>query len=177
MGLIVDKPKAGGSGTSNDGNTARKFFDNPGTSSDVTGIDKNLLERCATILQALGSGYNINAAKFGQFAIETARQIIQTYPWYYLPASVHKVLVHGSAVIEHALLSIGELSEEAAEARNKDIKMFRLRHTRKMSRNVTNVDLLNRLLLSSDPLITGLRKLPKKKKCLLSKATLELLSF
>lgn len=29
MGLIVDKPKIGGYGTTNDGNTARRAFENP----------------------------------------------------------------------------------------------------------------------------------------------------
>jgi hypothetical protein len=35
----------------------------------------------------------------------------------------HKMLIHGAIVIENALLPIGQLSEEAAEARN---KYFRL---------------------------------------------------
>lgn len=29
LGLIVDRPKPGGSGTTNDGNTARRAFENP----------------------------------------------------------------------------------------------------------------------------------------------------
>lgn len=81
MGLIVDKPKAGGSGTSNDGNTARKFLENPDMSADITGLDKNLLIRCSTILQAISSGYNINAEKFGVYDIETAKLLINKYPW------------------------------------------------------------------------------------------------
>lgn len=175
LGLIVDKPKPG-SGTSNDGNSARKFFENTDISSTITGIKKELIERCGTILKTLSCGHKINIEKFGEFALETARQIVNFYPWYFLPASVHKILIHGAAVIEHhGLISIGELSEEAAEAKNKDIKWFRLRHTRKMSRIVTNTDLLNRLLLSSDPFITEHRKLPFKKKSTLPKAVLELI--
>ena len=41
------------------------------------------------------------------------------------------------------LVPIGELSKEAAEAKTKDIKQFRLQHTRKTSRTATNTDLLN----------------------------------
>lgn len=42
MGLIVDIPKQG-SGTTNDGNTARRFFENPGVISMITNIDENLI--------------------------------------------------------------------------------------------------------------------------------------
>lgn len=60
---------------------------------EITGLDKILIERCATILQVLNSGYKVNSVKFGEFAMETAKQIVQAYPWFYLPASVHKVLI------------------------------------------------------------------------------------
>lgn len=175
MGLIVDMPKIGGSGTSNDGNTARRFFNNAGLASEITGVDEELILRCAALLQAMSSGYKINAYKFKQFALDTAKGLVKKYPWFYLPPSVHKILVHGSEVIESAIISIGQLSEEAAEAKNKDIKRYRLQHTRKTSRIATNTDLLNMLLLSSDPFITGQRKLPCKKKSALLKSTIELL--
>lgn len=44
LGLIVDKPRSGGSGTSNDGNSARKFFHNSQISAEVTGIRKDLID-------------------------------------------------------------------------------------------------------------------------------------
>lgn len=175
MELIVDKPKTGGSGSSNDGNTAREFFNNAGLSAEITGIDKVVIERCATLLQALSSGYNINVDKFRKYALDTAKELTNKYSWYYLPPSVHKILIHASDVIQYALVSIGELSEEAAESRNKDIKKFRLQHTRKISRISTNTDLFNRLLLTSNPFITGQRKLPCKDKSILLKSVFELL--
>lgn len=175
LGLMVDKPRSGGSRTSNDGNTARKFFSDSAVSAEITGLNKDLIERCSTILQAMSSGFNIDSDKFNEYSLETARLLIQKYPWYNLPASVHKVLIHGAEVAQYALLSIGELSEEAAESNNKNYKAFRRDHTRKMSRVLSNTDLLNRLLLSSDPFITGLRKLPRKKKSVMSKQVLYLL--
>lgn len=57
-------------------------------------------------------------------------------------------------------IAIGQLSEEASEARNKDIKKYRQNFTRKSSRINTNTDLLHRLLISSDPYICSLRKTP-----------------
>lgn len=77
--------------------------------------------------------------------------------------STPEVLIHGADIMNHGLLSIGELSEEAAEASNKHITAFRQGHTRKMNRVLTNTGLINRLLLHSDPLISSLRKLPTKK--------------
>lgn len=175
LGLIVDKPKCGGSGTSNDGNTARKFFKHLDESSEITGLNKSLLERCSVILRCISSGYKINIIKFKEFSLTTARLLVAEYPWYNLPPSVHKVLIHGAEVIENAILPIGELSEEAAEAKNKEYKLFRLNHTRKMSRTKCNMDLLNRLLLSSDPLISELRILPPRNKSSFPKAVLDLL--
>lgn len=63
MGLIVDQPKQG-SGTSNDGNTARRYFDNPILSSNITGVDEQLLYRFAIILQVLSCGHEINHEEF-----------------------------------------------------------------------------------------------------------------
>jgi len=120
------------------------------------------------ILQSAPKGRNVEE-------LETAKLLIIKYPWYYLPASVHKVLLHGPAIIKNCLVSIGELSEEAAEVKNKDIKLYTLNHTRKMSRVLTNTDLLNSLLLSSDPFIAGQRKLQCKPKSKLLRSPIDLL--
>lgn len=72
-------------------------------------------------------------------------------------------ILHGADVIRYFHLAIGQLSEEAAEARNKDFKRFRLYNTRKCFRLLTNKDIMHKLLISSDPLITCLRNLSTKK--------------
>jgi len=36
--------------------------------------------------------------------MDTAKYLIAAYPWYYLPTTIHKVLILGSAIIEHALV-------------------------------------------------------------------------
>lgn len=43
----------------------------------------------------------INAQKFGAYALYTARIYVSKYNWYYMPSSVHKVLIHGETVIRH----------------------------------------------------------------------------
>ena len=98
-----------GHGTTNDGNTARCFFKNAEKSAQITGIDVNLINRFNNILSVMASGRNINIKKFQNYGIETAKLFLALYPWFYMPASVHKILIHGAEVIRHALLPIGNL--------------------------------------------------------------------
>ena len=69
-------------GSTNDGNTARRFFENADISASITGFDKNLIKRFHIILQAISSGYDINLIRFQDFALQTARDFVQLYPWY-----------------------------------------------------------------------------------------------
>lgn len=77
--------------------------------------------------------------------------------------TVHKVLAHGKEIIEYSMLPLGELTEEAQEARNSDVKNFRLFNTRKCSKIAQNSDLMEYLLISSDPVLYSIRTkwLPK----------------
>lgn len=159
----MDKVRPGGAGTSNDGNTARRFFQNVEVSANITGLDVTVLHRCATILRVLSSGYSINIESFEEYCLETARFLINKYPWYYLPVSVHKILIHSPRVLSQMMIPIGQLSEEAQESRNKNLKEYREYHTRKTSRQHTNEDLLHMLLVSSDPFISSLRRGDKLK--------------
>jgi hypothetical protein len=81
-----------------------------------------------------------------------------------MPTSVHKLLIHGPQIIASALLPIGQLSEDAQEARNKDIKRYREDFSRKCSREKPMEDVFYRLMVTSDPYISSIRKLPQKKK-------------
>lgn len=156
-GLLVDLPKSN-FGNTNDGNTSRRFFENPQLAADITGINFDLIYRLKIILEAISSGYDINVKNYDEYALETAKLYVELYGWHPMTPTMHKVLVHGGAIIEHALLPIGQLSEEAAEARNKHFRSYRQNHARKCSREVCNADIYNRLLLSSDPLISSMKK-------------------
>jgi hypothetical protein len=173
-GLIIDVAKQG-SGNSNDGNTARRFFEDPDLTAKITKIDVNLIRKFSVILKTLVSGCFIDDEKFKNYTLGTAELYVQLYPWYKMPASVHKVLIHGSSIIRSSVLPIGDLSEEAQEAKNKDYKNFRLFHTRKTSRSSTNTDLFNLLLSSSCPYLATLRYTPKSKKTNLCPEILPLL--
>src|SRR5215831_6981961 len=80
-----------------------------------------------------------------------------------MPSSVHKLLVHGVDIIKNFDLPVGQLAEDALEARHKEIRRHRLHHTRKSSRSNTNKDLMTALLLTSDPYISSLRKVTSRK--------------
>lgn len=174
MGLLVDIPKAG-FGNTNDGNTSRRFFSDPETASRITGIDITLINKLKVILETISSGHAIDAKKFEDYAFETATLYVQLYGWHPMSPTLHKILIHGAAVISHFMLPIGQLSEEAAEARNKHFRLYRQNFSRKFDRVKCNRDILNRLLLTSDPLLSSNRKQPRKKSKPFSSETLSLL--
>lgn len=55
IGLIIDKVKPG-FGTSNDGNTARRFFKDCKTTAEITGLDEALIQRLSVILKVMFIG-------------------------------------------------------------------------------------------------------------------------
>jgi len=167
LGLLVDIVKQG-TGTTNCGNTSRRFFQNYSVTAEITKIDENLIKRLATILEVICCNYIIDADKFHDYALQTAQMAVDLYPWYNLPATVHKILVHGKEIIENYALPIGSLSEEAQESRNKDYRFFRSHNSRKFSRIATNEDVFHMFLISSDPYISHLRPEPKAKNVFLS---------
>lgn len=162
MGLNVDMP-AQGTGTTNNGNTARKFFANPQVVSNITGVSSDLIYRISVLLRALNSGHDINSAKYNEYAKMTAKQFVDLYPWFYMPVSLHKMLMHGAQIIEELCVPVGHASEEGMEATHKILRNARQWHTHKTSRSRSNSDLLNWLLVHSDPVIAGQRKHKKNR--------------
>lgn len=157
LGLLVDVVKPG-FGTTNDGNTASRFFENYKVTAQITGLDESFIKRIKVILQVISCGQATNIDAFRKYLEDTANLYVKLYPWYYMPASLHKLLIHGADIVESASLPIGMLSEEALEARNKDLRKYRECHTRKFSRLQTIIDLFHTLLYSSDPLISNMSK-------------------
>jgi hypothetical protein len=163
LGLLVDIPKDGGSGTTNDGNTARKAFRNFDTFAEITGVDVKLILRLYVILCVINSNEKIDTNKFERYCMETYEFYVEKYKWFYMPVSMHKLLIHGAQVISNFLLPIGGYSEEALETRNRDNLYFREHHARKCHRIKTMADQHNRLLITSDPYISSINQPAKKK--------------
>lgn len=155
FGLLLDVPRAGGAGTSNDGNTARRLFAdaNRRKAAEILGLEHWLLDGLHTLLVALECSLPVDSKKFGMFCYDLAQRYKNEYGWYYLPVSIHKLLVHGKDIMEASVLPLGILSEQAGESQNKMYKRYREHHSRKDSRIHTLTDLFNRCLDASDPRI------------------------
>jgi len=65
------------------------------------------------ILQTISCVHIINKQNFKDYCLKTAKLYVQKYDWYYMPICVRKLLIHGTQIVEHALLPIGQMSEEA----------------------------------------------------------------
>ena len=100
-GLVVDQPLSGGTGTSNDGNTARRASRDPKTSSEITGVDEEAVKWVAVVLNALQSLEQVDSERFGKYAMETAEMLVHHYPWFYMPASIHKLSINCSWCYSH----------------------------------------------------------------------------
>ena len=154
LSLIVDAVKQG-FGTTNTGNTARRAFEESAVFADITGVDEDIIIRIRTILKAVNSGYEVDVEKFRDFCFQTSEKIIECYPWYTMPPTLHKLLEHGYQVSEIFDLPIGMYSEEAQEAQNKEIRNARLSHTCKISRKNAMTNQFHYLLVRSDPVISS----------------------
>jgi len=153
LGLKVDKPKAGGSSSSNDGNTARRAFQDPKLFSECLGLDYTFVFNLKTILIALSCKFPINSVLFNKLCLDTAKIYVSHYSWFSMPSSLHKVLIHGAQIIENSTLPVGMLGEEASEARNKHYKSYRNEHCRKHDCTANLHDMFCRLMDTSDPII------------------------
>lgn len=77
------------------------------------------------ILQVISSRRPVNVENFAKYTRETAKMYVNLYSWYYMPVTVHKILIHGADVIEHLMVPIGQLSEEVQESRHKEVRKYR----------------------------------------------------
>lgn len=87
------------------------------------GIDNNLMCELHVILQTLSCRYPIDADNLQEYCLNVANHFVTVYPWFYMPQTMHKILIHGHDVVRRMVLPMGMLSEEAQEARNKDFKV------------------------------------------------------
>lgn len=113
-----------------------------------------------------GNTNNDNTSSTQQFLFitETAALYVKLYPWHSMTPTLQKIVIYESEVIQKTLLPIGQLLEEALEARNKHIRLYHLTFARKFSQEVCNMDILNWSLIISHHQIWCLdvRRIPKK---------------
>ena len=119
LSLLVDFPKQG-FGNTNDGNTARRAFEDAEIFLDITGVKVELIVCFRTILNAVFSGFSLNSEAVTKYCLETTDLIIKEYNWFVIPPSVHKLLEHCVQVSSSLELPIGFYSGvlESSEQRN-----------------------------------------------------------
>lgn len=138
LGLMLDQPKEI-YGSSHDGNTSRRLFENVKISSKITGVEEDFIKGFHIILQVISSGFEINVQKFQNHTTEIARNLVALYPWFKIPTTVHKILIQGYKIIESSLLPIGQMSEEACESCKKYIKKKRNLHENVIVHKIWNM--------------------------------------
>ena len=154
--LRANEPRAGGSGNSNDGNTARRAFRSSAKFAACPGVDERLIQDLHVILQAISRFHRLDTSALASFCRRTAQRYVELYGWFPMPTTLHRLLAHSAEVVKSCHLPIGMMSEEAAEAANKRVRQYRLRHTRKDTRLHTMSDLVGYLLVASDPLLSSI---------------------
>ena len=156
LSLFVDMPKQG-FGNTNDGNSARRAFEQSNTFSEVSGVDVDIISRLKTVLKAVCLGYDLDSSSFQQYCNETADKVLSEYNWYFISPTVHKLLDHGLQIANSLELAIGVYSEESLEALNKEIRNARLNHSCKISRINVMKNQFNYLMIRSDPVALSIQ--------------------
>jgi len=145
VSLTVDVVKQG-SGTTNTGNVARCFFAKSKAVSQIIGVDEELLTRMHVILQIISCTQEVDLDAFEKYCLVTAKKCVELYPWYRMPPSVHKVLIHGCDIMRTF----------------ETYWIFFAGHSRMCERRKTNEDIIHYCLVLSDPVISSLRDVEKK---------------
>lgn len=107
---------------------------------------------------ALASGLSLDYDKLKVFTRKIAELFVSKYgDKHRLPVSVHKLLLHGAETVKNRILPIGQMSEEAQESSNKIYRRVREYHSRKDSFHHTTEDVIQSMIVRSDPLISNIR--------------------
>ena len=173
-GLLIDIPKPGGHGTSNDGeftkylhlynfkfkifnffagNTVRRAFEDPEFLARQIGVSTELVTKLSNVWIALKVGLPLDADKFGQYCDGVKELYRHEVPWAKMNPATHRIIDHGALLLRVLPpgLNISMLSEEPLESNHRIIKFDELHHARQMSRRQRLMDVFNRGMDRSNP--------------------------
>lgn len=168
VGIIVDQVSGANSksGTSNDGNTARKFFSETHADLIVECVDEKYKDTIRTLhknlsvtLRLISSTQQIDVEKFSVLCRDTSMLIAENLPWVDQNYTLHGVLSHSPELIHlNNGWSIGMFSEEPLESNNKFIRRYMERYARTSSPMLQLTDVMSRLLERSNPSVIAKQK-------------------
>ncbi|CAF3551969.1 unnamed protein product [Rotaria sordida] len=147
-------------GTSTTGAQGRKFFSYEIRHLLLTCVPlqhqetlKQLIQRYSIVLRAVSSTRSINVSKFKELTLGF-QIIIANQKWIDYSMTIHNLIFHSTELIERNNgVALGELSDEALESCNKDVRNYREFLSRKCGHIMNLTDVFNRLFIRSDPLI------------------------
>ena len=129
-------------------------FSEPEFFARITNVDHSLIHKFKIILISFTCQQELDLERFKTFYFDTANLYMTKYPWFPIPATIHKVSIHAKQILENSVLPAGYFGEEASEARNKFYKRDREFFARKNSRINNFEDIFNRAMDTSDPVIS-----------------------
>ncbi|CAF3971491.1 unnamed protein product, partial [Rotaria sp. Silwood1] len=162
-GLRLDQCDSSSSttgGTSTTGGQGRKFFSHEVRDILVSCVPsrhrttlRKLIQLYSIILRAVSSTQSINIVRFNVLIMDF-KKLLCNEKWINYTMTVHSLIFHSCELIQrnHGV-ALGELSEEALESCNKDIRNFREFLSRKCGHIMNLTDVFNRLFIRSDPII------------------------
>ena len=201
FGFWYDMPNGGSrSGNSNTGNGARAFYDNCDgiavilkiPAAFIRGIktvweimrcpfkiDPELAHRqCEAVLDMYFEYFKMTQEEKDEIKASKSKRPV-TDSWYKIASSVHKILLHLKWLLENCPVPPGMTTEEATECNNQRIRLILIKLTRKMSMLKMLSDLVNRLIMISDPVMlefTMHKAIKKRKVKPMSKAVRDMLA-
>ncbi|XP_062550922.1 uncharacterized protein LOC134215829 [Armigeres subalbatus] len=156
----VNRPKPGGSGSSNNGNMARRLLSEPVKLAEILGINSELVWNLRIISCLALSSKRLDPNKVSALTNCIELQINTEFPFTKkLPPCIHKY-THLSEFIQRVPYPLSFLDEQAGERCHKRYKFIRPHLSRKTSPETNLEDMMKASLTWSDPKmsLTSLRK-------------------
>ncbi|CAF1467991.1 unnamed protein product [Didymodactylos carnosus] len=134
-GFRLDKCElTGNSGTSTTGGQGRRFFSFELRKAIVKTVRSNyqksfekLLQLYSVILRAVSSTESVDVPKFRQLTVDFSVLIAKEFPWIDYSMTTHSLIFHSAELIfRNNSRGLGEISEDALESTNKDVRNFHL---------------------------------------------------
>lgn len=97
-----------GFGTSNTGNTARKFFERPKTIAMVLKLPYEVVRRLAVVMVAISCQLPLNDHNFRNYLLETRKAWCEEFHWYPMSPTIHKILAHGADIAFASSVTLGQ---------------------------------------------------------------------
>ncbi|XP_065079189.1 uncharacterized protein LOC135702117 [Ochlerotatus camptorhynchus] len=148
--LHVNRPKIGGSGSSNNGNMARRLLADPGNFSRILGVRKDLVENLRLISSLALSSNHLDSKKVAELFKTIMKQLDREFPdARQIPPCIHKYK-HLSEMVKRLPYTMNFVDEQAGERCHKRYKFTRPHLARKTSPEDSINDMMKTALAWSD---------------------------